>query len=202
MAIAFLVPWLLLRDIEVLKIRERELREMTPTASEAVRDRQDLVADLQTWVPAFVVVFVLLGGVLMLLGMRRMRAQQALEDRQLKAQTEQAEASIQEQSEEEKTTRIAEEQAVEHEVVPAGERQRVPRDDAHARVREIEQQVLRRIRDLYGPGSPYELHLNPKVTSPSVGRDLLLDALLRDRTGRRPDIIVDIRLPAPAPYPS
>jgi hypothetical protein len=110
-AVALGVPWLVYRDTGPLTLSEATLATLTPTARDALTQRQATIKEFQNILPWACVIVAFSGVVLVFSGGKRMRDAQHWEDRGLRARTQREEASIRPQTSEERQRRMAEDLA-------------------------------------------------------------------------------------------
>lgn len=198
---AFVIPGLILRDTGILTIPRRDLRELTPTARSEVERRQS-IAHFAGHLAPYLAGALLVGGVLLIaVGVPRLKEQEETADAHARAELDKLRREMQAQTEEERNQRteakIKEEKEVGGQVSSRsptpGASQTPQRYLAGRKQLQIsaESAVIGRINEIL----PAEYELQTKVKfDATVGRPLLLDALLISRVGRLPDIVVEIKL--------
>jgi hypothetical protein len=212
-ALAIVAPWLFLRDIGVLQIREADLRTYTPQARDVLVQRQDRVALIQSAMPWAALLLLGAGAMMIFFGAKGMKEFQPWEAMEARARAQQAQASIQPQTEEERQESVrddadvavlAEVQPPEEVVTEGADQKPSPettpkpvlepteaRVERRRRVRALEDEVLERLGRR--SWTSYEYAPQVKVTARDApGQRLLIDALLRARDHKRPDVVIDI----------
>jgi hypothetical protein len=107
--LAFLAPWLFLRETAVLEIKAADIAALTPKARDVIRERQDRIGLVQVVMPWAALVLLAGGAVMVFYGARGMKRLQPWEDMEARARAEQAQASIGTQTEAERDERVREE---------------------------------------------------------------------------------------------
>ena len=211
--LAVVAPWLVYRDTGVLTISSAKLATVTHSARASLMDRQHILRSVQEALPFVAGALFALGVGLLVWGGLRMKEAQTWEDRTLRAQTRQHEASVEPQTSEDKELRQhqaqAEEILAEVPAAVAGELSDTePSDGARlgpqrfnaltgdsirdwAKVaREVEREVFDRIALITPP--PLRFDAEVKVRSPDWGQ-ILLDGLIRS-SGVAPDLVVEVKV--------
>lgn len=200
---AFVVPALILRDIDVLLVSRHELTGLTPVAASEIRSRQQAARDLGRAAPYLGIVLFLGGTVLVCYGLPRLRRQEAKDEAKASMELDKLQAELKPQSEEEEQAELkATVEETVGEVTPAREVSpppvempsttsvhRLAHSDRMREVREIQERVLGRLAE--AASAPYELRRRVKV----AGRpNLLVDGVLVSSVDQLPDILVEIKL--------
>ena len=86
---SLVVPYLFFRSTDVLQIPESQLNQLSPTAEEALRGRQEGISNLEPVVLGLAIVFAAVGFALLLWGGIRLREAQRHEDEQRQIRTAQ-----------------------------------------------------------------------------------------------------------------
>lgn len=199
---AFVVPALVLRETGVLRISEQELSTLTPLARKEVERRQGVERAAGVAAPYVGVLFLLVGGTLLVYGVPRLKRKEHADERRFSVELAKLEAEIEPQSEAEREERLkadAEEELAE-EIDEAGgtEAARTLAEDDSSeqpndirglmqRAAVVERKVLDRLAQIAPPD--YVLQANVKVAGGP-----LLDGLLISRIPNRPDIVVEIKM--------
>lgn len=181
---AFVVPGLILRDTGVLTISRQELRRLTPSAEREVERRQEVARDVGRAAPYIAVFFLVSGGLLMAVGVPRLRRLEQSDDERRRMELEKLRGELRPQSAEEQRERLREE-------VDEDETQEAPLS-AEARLRETanaEEAVLARIAEIVPP--LYDLE--SKVVVSDGDRRLFLDGLLISEIDQLPDVVVEVK---------
>jgi hypothetical protein len=215
-ALAVVVPWLVYRDLGSLTISRAKFAGLTHTAQLVLKQRQETVETLQSFLPWASVVILVIGVVLVCWGGKRMRDAQHWEDRGLRARTQQEEASIRPQTESERRQRIAEEVVAEtasasgsgtpsnrltstqlgsdrRSMSPSVTTLGRSSKGAPPAIREaaaIQDEVLDRIEAILPAGFSLRREV---IVSQGMSR-LSLDGLLRGSQGGAPDVLVEVRV--------
>jgi hypothetical protein len=195
--LAFVGPGLVLRETSVLRISQRELNGLTPTARAELKRRQRVSHVLGVAAPWFGLA-VFAGGIgLVGSAIPRLRRQEQSEERRTNAEVSKLEADLQPQTESDRRSALAKdvdevttiaglELRTEPLVVETGPPFVVRMREARA----VEDEVIDRLRELRPPS--YELRSEVKFSSP-LDRPLLLDALLYSELDQLDDIVVEIK---------
>jgi hypothetical protein len=210
---AFVLPGLVLRETGVLTISRKDLASYTPTARKELERRQEIAHDAGNAAPVLGAAFLLSGLVLVVLGLPRLRQQEAKAERRSAVEMDKLLAEIRPQSADEREGSVRQEVAEDLglKLATAAEaRSDSPGSSADARgappaslsrpvgqrlhedVRrrvEVEELVLKRIAAIRPP--LYELRHQVKMEG---APRLLFDALLVSHEPQRPDIVVEIRV--------
>jgi hypothetical protein len=214
-ALGCIGPLFIYKETAALRIGQRELDGLTPTAQHVIRNRQNRMNEIDGATP-IVAALTVLGGVLLLfVGARGMKALQHLEFRTASALVAEAEAKIAPQSPAETEQQVREEaelvEAVDRAVAdrPGSDtaHQAVEPDQAairdpvsrsaqlHRRYRETEERVLSTLANKQS--SKYTFRQHVAITSGT--RDfskILLDGVFTSRKPADPDVIVEVKIAA------
>jgi hypothetical protein len=189
---ALLGPVFIYREMGPLRVSERELQGLTPTASQILRDRQAHIGDAQGALPWAVTVIALMGIALLYFGARGMRTLSQLEHRAAAATTAEAEARLSPQSKEEQEERIREEVTISATAPDPPSSEPVLRPPIFERIQEtrgVENEVL----DILGRRPSKTFNFRPHTAIRGDLPALLIDGVFTARLTDRPDVLVEIK---------
>jgi hypothetical protein len=189
---ALIGPILVYREMGPLRVSERELRGLTPTASKILRDRQQHIGDVQNTLPWAVTAVALAGIVLLCSGARGMRTLSKLEHRTAAATTAEAEARLSPQSQEEQDQRIQEDIAASTTIpaLPSPEPARPSSlSETIRQAREVEHEVLNRLKRRPSDLFHFRSHMALRDDRPA----LLIDGVFTALETGRPDVLVEVK---------
>ena len=194
------VPALVLRETDVLRIPRAELARLTPLARQELERRQRVSRDLGEAAPYVACAALLLGLGLVAVGLPRMHEKERAEDERSSAELDKLRSEILPQTPEERQRGLEQDAADELLVrEPPASRSPSPvaprsdvgdgRHEYLRQARAIEARVLDQIESSATPAYV----MKPKVKVGEGMSSLLLDGLLLSRDGRQPDVLVTIR---------
>jgi hypothetical protein len=185
---AFVVPGLVLRDTGVLTISRNELAESTPTAAKELKRRQEVATDAGKAAPYAGLIFLVVGGVLIALGVPRLWRQEQSDEERREMELDKLRAELRPQSPEERRERLRED-------IDGGETAEeglTSKEPPEALMREAagaEEAVLSRLTKI----SPPLYDLRSQVVVDDAGGRLPMDGLLISKIDQLPDIVVEIK---------
>lgn len=205
---ALLIPYFYFHDTDVLRVSRKELNSLTPVGRHALEARQRRASDLEAWVLVLAGALVLGGAGSLYLGGRRLRFAQGKEDEAIDRQAKRDDVEIQRLS----ATEV-EEKRDEQALEAAGEPPRPePTGEAPARpparaeptfpsppptVQESRDAIARIEETLR---RTFEGHKNelfeyiPEAKLVSGSRQLRIDGLFQSRDGKRPDVLLELKM--------
>jgi hypothetical protein len=201
---ALVVPGLILNDTGVLHISRRELSGYTTVARAELERRQRIARTAGHVAPFAGILFLVLGGGLIIYGATRLKRQEDASEERSSVELAKLRAEIRPQSEEEHKERLKE--SVEDElqaealvqsrsssaVTESGTAKRGSLREYMSLARDVEQRVLPHLATIAPPD--YELRQQIVVGERGSRYVLALDGLLVSRVDRLPDIVVEIKL--------
>ncbi|MEA2364041.1 MAG: hypothetical protein QOD71_3186 [Thermoleophilaceae bacterium] len=212
---AFIVPGLILRETDVLKVPIVALNHATPVGRKELERRQRVARDVGESTPWIFGGLLLSGGVLLFYGAPRLRKQEAEQETRAQVELDKLRSEIKQQTPEEREQKLQDDVAVEiieeqlqaalpdpaspdrpqRSAQPATNEPRTPSEmmttqDRVRRAGELEERVLDRIGSLVPQGFEFVRHVRVGGEPP-----LLLDGLMSDRTGERDAVLIEVQAP-------